>query len=155
MHFGAITTLLLAACSSGTQAPAGGTSTKVVATDLAFQPKELEVALNQPQTVRLENKGKILHDWTVEKIAVTGVSESGSATPGMNPHGSSPGAGMGGNMIGGASAPNANEASLHIAAAAGESAEIRFTATEAGSYTFYCTVPGHREAGMEGKLTVR
>jgi plastocyanin len=26
---------------------------------------------------------------------------------------------------------------------------------QAGTYDFYCTVPGHREAGMEGTLTVK
>jgi len=36
----------------------------------------------------------------------------------------------------------------------GESTDIVVN-LPAGDYTYYCTVAGHREAGMEGKLTVK
>jgi plastocyanin len=43
---------------------------------------------------------------------------------------------------------------------AGETAVIRFTPAERGSFAFYCDkkllfLPSHREKGMEGRLTVR
>jgi len=38
---------------------------------------------------------------------------------------------------------------------AGDTATFEVTFEEAGTYPFYCTVPGHREAGMEGTVTAR
>ncbi|MBI3968279.1 MAG: cupredoxin domain-containing protein [Chloroflexi bacterium] len=41
---------------------------------------------------------------------------------------------------------------VKLVAAAGQSASDTFT-FKAGTYDFVCTVPGHKEAGMTGKLT--
>lgn len=46
-----------------------------------------------------------------------------------------------------------DEANLKVATPVTETASGTFT-LPAGSYTFYCSVPGHKEAGMEGTLTV-
>jgi plastocyanin len=46
------------------------------------------------------------------------------------------------------------ELDVHVAADRGDTAEGGLRADEAGSYTYYCSVPGHRQAGMEGTLTV-
>ena len=43
---------------------------------------------------------------------------------------------------------------LHLHALANSKNEIRFTPLEIGEYEFYCTVPGHKKAGMVGKVIV-
>jgi len=37
---------------------------------------------------------------------------------------------------------------------AGTTGTVTFTPQTAGTYTFYCSVPGHKQAGMVGTLTV-
>lgn len=34
-------------------------------------------------------------------------------------------------------------------------AKVRFTATQPGEFSYYCSIPGHRMIGMEGKLVVK
>lgn len=40
-----------------------------------------------------------------------------------------------------------------LEASSGKSAQLKAN-LKPGKYTFYCDIPGHREAGMEGTLTV-
>jgi uncharacterized cupredoxin-like copper-binding protein len=47
-----------------------------------------------------------------------------------------------------------DELETHISAEPGETTEGGLRVDEPGRYTFYCSVSGHREAGMEGTLVV-
>jgi len=47
-----------------------------------------------------------------------------------------------------------DELDAHVAVDAGDTGEGGFRADEPGTYTFYCSVPGHRAEGMEGTLVV-
>jgi plastocyanin len=47
-----------------------------------------------------------------------------------------------------------DELDVHVAAQRGETATGGIAADEPGTYTYYCSVAGHRNAGMEGTLTV-
>lgn len=47
-----------------------------------------------------------------------------------------------------------DELALHVHAGAGETQRGGFTATTPGTYVVYCSIPGHREAGMEGRIVV-
>ena len=47
------------------------------------------------------------------------------------------------------------ELGIHVPAQAGKTASKKVTFDKPGTYTFYCSVSGHREAGMVGKLVVQ
>ena len=47
-----------------------------------------------------------------------------------------------------------DDGAIHVAAGAGQTAEGGLHVGEPGRYTFYCSVPGHREGGMVGTLIV-
>lgn len=38
---------------------------------------------------------------------------------------------------------------------AGKTGKVSFKAPAAGSYDYWCTIPGHKEAGMVGKLVIK
>lgn len=41
-----------------------------------------------------------------------------------------------------------------IAECAGGESNTGTVEVEAGTYTYYCSIPGHREAGMEGEISI-
>lgn len=43
---------------------------------------------------------------------------------------------------------------VHVPLPGSQSARVTFTPAAAGEYDFYCGAPGHRAAGMAGKLVV-
>jgi len=45
-------------------------------------------------------------------------------------------------------------AGFTLSAKAGQSATSEFTFDKAGVFDFFCSIPGHKEAGMQGRLTV-
>jgi len=47
-----------------------------------------------------------------------------------------------------------DEMGIHQTLEGGESKKIRINAMEPGVYEYYCSIPGHREAGMKGALIV-
>lgn len=47
-----------------------------------------------------------------------------------------------------------DELGINVAVGTGQTVTKEFTVEKAGTFAFYCAVPGHRGAGMEGTLKV-
>lgn len=124
----ALCILFLAACGPGAQAPSG---VRVAASEFRFEPASLTLTANAPTTLTFKNAGQTLHDLTI-------VSGPGIPTPDVH---------AGNDHM-------ADKQPYHVAAEAGREATLALN-LPAGSYTFVCSVAGHKELGMQGTIAVQ
>ena len=129
-----------AACGGGDGPDAGGDDATVrevgvMMRDVVFEPAVIEVERGERVRLNFENSGALLHDFSIDSMPMGRMEVTGSVT---------------GNRHGG----HGPETAMHMALVAGKRGMIEFEATEAGEYVYYCTEPGHRDAGMHGILRV-
>lgn len=128
---------IAAACTGATSDVASGPhEVTLVATDIAYDQERIAVTAGQPVVLTLHNEGVLEHDFSIMHIQ----AEMAAADP-MEEDGHDMG-------------HMEEQPELHTSAMPGMSNTFTFTPTEAGEYTYFCSVPGHQEAGMTGTLVV-
>lgn len=104
---------------------------EIEAGNMLFVTKEVTLQQGKPFKLVLKNSDVQLHDLSIDKIAGKVKAEHSDS---HEMHGKKP--------------------DLHLSADAGKTAALEFTPAAKGTYEFYCTVAGHKEAGMKGTLVV-
>lgn len=104
-------------------------------TDFAFVPARLTVKAGEVIHINAENTSSNIHDFTIDKVDA---DLHIIALPGTGEH-----AHMDGPM-----------ADVHFAFTETGKGAIQVRIHEPGEYVYYCSVPGHREAGMVGTIIV-
>ena len=134
----AVVAVLAAASGGGASGTAQVRAVTLTATDLSFDPANLTLTAGQPVRLTLVNHGSLDHDVTIPGLNATDEIVEPVDEGGGDHH-------MMGNMVPG---------TVHMAALRGERVTVEFT-PRAGMFNLYCSVPGHREAGMVGNMVVR
>ena len=111
--------------------------TLIEMTSFAYTPSVIEVGAGEVLEIAIQNADPALHDFTIDKIdADVHISYLGGT--GQHQH----------------QEPE-RDADVHFALTEPASGVVHLKVDEPGEYEFYCSVPGHREAGMEGTLIVQ
>ncbi|NDI35245.1 cupredoxin domain-containing protein [Chengkuizengella sediminis] len=129
----------------------------VSAFEMGYDPDKITLEVGKEYELVLTNEGQIFHDLTESEldVEITYMSEMAEHSDEQSfldtffsfqkvyadeGHGDKKDDGM---------------KSIHMNANAGQTVSIKFIPKEAGEFEFYCTVPGHKEAGMVGKFIVK
>jgi uncharacterized cupredoxin-like copper-binding protein len=142
LFFVVLLLLVLVACSSGEAAEQSPElrALTLIASDITYDATQIEAQTGQPIQLTLDNNGVLEHDFSIAKIPLSGEVTMTMPADEIGEHDMS---------------HMAEHPDLHVAASSGGHNTILFTPSAPGEYIFYCTVPGHREAGMEGLLVVK
>ena len=108
---------------------------EVLATEFAFEPLELHASVGEAVNLIFVNNGVALHDITADDFQGMAMASGDQAA-----HDSSAG--------------DHEDRGFHAAAEAGVTVQLMFEANEPGEYVLYCSVPGHRQLGMEMQLII-
>lgn len=128
--------LLLTACADDPVAETTDTIEVMGTDEMRFEPDEFVVAAGEEVTVELTSEN-LEHDFNIEDVADVGRAGEADRDMDMDDH------------------PDVPHDDLHIVHVdPGETDTGSFTIDEPGTYTVYCAVPGHREAGQEATLEV-
>lgn len=100
---------------------------RVTANEFAYLPGKITMKSGETYTIELANEGDVEHDINIVE------NLDKSSKQGADAH---------------------SEGLFHLHANAGDKAQAEFKPEKKGQYYFYCTIPGHKEAGMVGNMEV-
>lgn len=101
----------------------------VLPAKFSYDPSEITLTKNKEASLRLKNLDNSDHDIEIKEIAVK--TEN-------NQHGNH----------------SNTQADFHLHASGKSEATLTFTPLKSGVFEFYCSIPGHKENGMIGTITV-
>lgn len=141
LGLGLLTGIVVACTATVPSDRAKATEVTVVATEFRLEPAVLTVPAGRPVRLTFANRGAVEHDWEAHGLTATDVRVI-SAPPNIP------------QRLGDEVNQKAARGIPHPMAGPGQQMVIEFTPTTPGTYDIVCEVPGHKEAGMVGKLVV-
>lgn len=127
---------VLAACGGTEPEGMPAVELSLTATDIAYDVNRLEVMAGQRVKLTLHNTGALEHDFSIMEMPHTGEVMAEEMEDAAHGH------------------EMTLDPEVHVAAPIGDSRRLEFTPSTPGEYEFFCTVEGHKEAGMVGTLVV-